>query len=88
MYKLTALVAADAGTTLTLTAGGVKTANVAAIDKATGVDVSVDGVEVVNGELLVKVASSNWFKADNFRLNTQARLFIQKFRKLAPAPEK
>ena len=46
MYKLTALVAADAGTTLTLTAG-VKTANVAAIDKATGVDVSVDGVEVV-----------------------------------------
>lgn len=87
VYKLTALVAADAGTTLTLTAG-VKTANVAAIDKATGVDVSVDGVEVVNGELLVKVASSNWFKADNFRLEyTGKAIHTEVPEALAPAPE-
>ena len=67
LYRLSALVASDAGNVITLTAGKA-TADVTAIDKHTGVNISVDNVEVVNGELFVKASSKGRFKADNFRL--------------------
>lgn len=73
LYRLSALVASDAGNVITLTAGKA-TADVTAIDKHTGVNISVDNVEVVNGELFVKASSKGWFKADNFRLEYMGKL--------------
>lgn len=73
LYRLTALVASDADNVVTLTAGMAK-ADVTTIGKGAGVDVTADNVEVRNGELFVKVSSSTWFKADNFRLEYKGKL--------------
>lgn len=73
-YKLTALVASDAGNSISVGAIGSKAGifydNVAAManDKGTGEDVSCI-FKLEEGEsLTIKVSSQAWFKADNFRL--------------------
>ena len=73
VYSLTVLLASDAGISVNVTAGSVTNTFTLSKDKANGEDFSVENVTVgEDGQLLVKVASNDWYKVDNFRLNRAA----------------
>ena len=70
MYELTALVASDAGNTISLTAGNDTNSTTLTTPKEQGIDISVIfAVKEGQDETEIKVSSNTWFKADNFRLN-------------------
>jgi len=69
MYELTALVASDAGNTISLTAGNDTKSTTLTTPKEQGTDISVIfAVKEGQDETEIKVSSNTWFKADNFRL--------------------
>lgn len=68
-YKVTALVASDAGKVITVYAGGKTVAAAASAEgKSVGVDYSTPKVYVSEGTLEIGATSTDWYKADNFRL--------------------
>lgn len=68
-YKVTALVASDAGKVITVYAGDKTVAATASPDgKSVGVDYSTPKVYVSDGSLEIGATSTDWYKADNFRL--------------------
>ena len=68
-YKVTALVASDAGKVITVYAGGKTVAAAASAEgKSVGVDYSTPKVYFSDGTLEIGATSTDWYKADNFRL--------------------
>lgn len=68
-YKVTALVASDAGNVITVYAGDKTVAATASADgKGVGVDYSTPKVYVSDGSLEIGATSTLWYKVDNFRL--------------------
>ena len=89
VYSLTVLLASDAGISVNVTAGSVTNTFTLSKDKANGEDFSVENVTVgEDGQLLVKVASNDWYKVDNFRLNRVGMATASvAITEITPAPE-
>ena len=71
-YKLTAVMATDAGATFQLTLGG-NTGTASSIDKGTGVTVTAYTYLTAAGNLNISAGTVNnvWYKVDNFQLTYQ-----------------
>lgn len=89
VYSLTVLVATDANLKVAVTAGSVTDTMTVANDKTYGEDFTVERVTVgEDGELLVKVSSTDWFKVDNFRLTRVSEEYDEvKLASISPATE-
>ncbi len=68
-YRLTAVMATDAGHTLQLKMGG-QTAEATSTDKGTGIEITVEASLAAAGNLTISAVTADnfWYKADNFRL--------------------
>lgn len=89
VYSLTVLVATDANLKVAVTAGSVTDTMTVANDKTYGEDFTVERVTVgEDGELLIKVSSTDWFKVDNFRLTRVSEEYDEvKLTSISPATE-
>ncbi len=76
-YTVKAIMATDAGKTLTLTANGTEV-TAASVDKGTGVEITDSNVVVANGSLTISAGTADkyWYKADNFRLTYASPLSL------------
>ena len=78
-YVVTALFASDAGLSATLYAGDSKvTTSASSEGKGTFVEYSTPAAYVDNGTLEIGMTSTNWYKADNFRLTYRTVAAIAK----------
>ena len=77
-YTVKAIMATDAGKTLTLTANGTEV-TAASVDKGTGVEITDSNVVVANGSLSISAGTADkcWYKADNFRLTFVSPLSLE-----------
>lgn len=77
-YTVKAIMATDAGKTLTLTANGTEV-TAASVDKGTGVEIENSNVVVANGSLSISAGTADkyWYKADNFRLTFVSPLSLE-----------
>ena len=89
VYSLTVLVATDANLKVAVTAGSVTDTMTVANDKTYGEDFTVERATVgEDGELLIKVSSTDWFKVDNFRLTRVSEEYDEvKLTSISPATE-
>ncbi len=68
-YTLTALVASDAGNTITLYMNDqLKNVSASASGKGTTVRDSISKIQLTTGQLVIGARSQTWFKADDFHL--------------------